>query len=70
MRRTRAEKRELAPDLRFNSVTVTYIINRIMKNGKKSKATSMFYDAMDIIGERTGKLPMDVLEQALKNVGP
>lgn len=70
MRRTRPEKRELAPDLRYNSVTVSYIINRIMKNGKKSKATTMFYDAMDMIAERTGKEPMEVLEQALKNVGP
>jgi small subunit ribosomal protein S7 len=70
MRRTRPDKREVVPDLRYNSTTVTFLINRIMKNGKKSKATSMMYEAMDIIQQRTKREPMDVLEQALKNVGP
>jgi len=70
MRRTKPEKREIAPDVRFNSVTVSFLINRIMKNGKKSGATSMMYEAMDIVQAKTGKEPMEVLEQALKNVGP
>lgn len=70
MRRTRPEKRVVTPDLKYNSVTVSYMVNRIMKNGKKSKAVKMMYDALDIVGQRTGREPMDVLEQALKNVGP
>lgn len=70
MRRTKPEKREIAPDVRFNSVTVSFLINRIMKNGKKSGATSMMYEAMDIVKAKTGKEPMEVLEAALKNVGP
>ncbi|KPL78205.1 30S ribosomal protein S7 [Ornatilinea apprima] len=70
MRRTKPEKREIAPDVRFNSVTVSFLINRIMKNGKKSGATSMMYEAMDIVKAKTGKEPMEVLETALKNVGP
>jgi len=41
-----------------------------MRRGKKSTATHLVYDALEIIGERTGKNPVDVFEQALKNVGP
>jgi small subunit ribosomal protein S7 len=70
MRRTKPEKREVIPDVRFQSVVVSSFINRIMRNGKKSVATTAVYDAFDIMGEKTGKNPMDVFEQALKNVGP
>jgi small subunit ribosomal protein S7 len=41
-----------------------------MRRGKKSIATTLVYDALEIMGERTGKNPVDVFEQALKNVGP
>ena len=70
MRRSSPEKREVTPDVRFQSVIVTSFINRIMRRGKRSVATSMVYGALDIIGEKTGKNPIDVFEQALKNVGP
>ena len=70
MRRTKPEKREVNPDVRFNSVAVQFIINRIMKNGKKSTATRLMYDAMDMVQEKTGKESLEVLETALKNVGP
>jgi small subunit ribosomal protein S7 len=70
MRRTKPEKRETLPDVRFQSVVVTSFINRIMRRGKKSVATSSVYDALDIMGEKTGKHPVEVFEQALKNVGP
>jgi small subunit ribosomal protein S7 len=49
---------------------VTYFIHRIMKRGKKSVATHIMYNVMDIIKEKTGKNPVEVLEPALKNVGP
>jgi small subunit ribosomal protein S7 len=49
---------------------VTFFIHRIMKRGKKSVATHIMYDVMDIIKEKTGKNPVEVLETALKNVGP
>jgi small subunit ribosomal protein S7 len=49
---------------------VTFFIHRIMKRGKKSVATHIMYDVMDIIKEKTGKNPVEVLELALKNVGP
>ncbi len=70
MRRTKPEKRVTTPDIRFNSVTVQFIINRFMKNGKKSLANRLMYDAMDIVQKKTGRDSMEVLDEALKNVGP
>jgi small subunit ribosomal protein S7 len=70
MRRTRPDKREVIPDVRFQNVVISSFINRIMRRGKRSTATTLVYGALDIIGERTGKNPVDVFEQALKNVGP
>ena len=70
MRRTNPEKREVLPDVKYQSVVVTSLINRIMRRGKKSTAASSMYDAMDIMADKTGKNPVDVLDQALKNVGP
>ncbi len=70
MRRTKPEKRETLPDVRYNSVVISHFVNRIMRCGKKSVATHMVYASMDLIRERTGREPMEVLDQALKNVGP
>jgi small subunit ribosomal protein S7 len=70
MRRTKPEPRIVLPDVRYNSMPVSYLINRIMKRGKKSVATRIMYNALDIIKEKTGKNPIEVLETALKNVGP
>lgn len=70
MRRTNPEKREVLPDVKYQSVVVTSLINRIMRRGKKSTAASSMYEAMDIMADKTGKNPVDVLDQALKNVGP
>jgi small subunit ribosomal protein S7 len=70
MRRTRPEKREIFPDPRYNSLTVQFLINRIMRRGKKSTATTLMYTALDIVKEKSGREPLDVLEQALKNIGP
>jgi small subunit ribosomal protein S7 len=70
MRRNRAQKRDIAPDERYNSVKVQSFINRVMKNGKKSVAARLVYDAFDIIGERTGKEPLEVFEQGMANATP
>jgi small subunit ribosomal protein S7 len=69
-RRAKPEKRPVPPDVRYNNVYVQNFIHRMMRRGKKSTATSLMYAAMEIIQERTGKPPVDVLELALKNVGP
>jgi small subunit ribosomal protein S7 len=70
MRRTKPEPRVITADVRYNSVPVTFFINRIMKRGKKSVATTIVYDALDIVKEKTGKNPIEVMDSALKNVGP
>ena len=70
MRRTRPERRIVNPDVRYQNVVISSFINRIMRRGKKSTATTLVYGALEIMGERTGKNPVDVFEQALKNVGP
>jgi len=60
----------IAPDPLYNSVLVHQLINKVMWDGKKSLAESIVYRAFDIIKERTGQDPLDVLERALKNVMP
>jgi small subunit ribosomal protein S7 len=70
MRRTKPEKRDVNPDVRYHSILVSFLINRILKRGKKSTATTLVYNAMDIMAAKTGKEPLEVLDQALKNVGP
>ena len=70
MRRTRPERREITPDVKYQSVVVQSMIARLMRRGKKSTAASVLYDALDIVQEKTGKNPADLLDHALKNVGP
>lgn len=70
MRRTKPEKREIVPDVRYNSQVVTNLINRIMHNGKRSTATRLVYNALNILNQKTGKDGLEVLETALRNVGP
>ncbi len=52
MRRTKPEEREIVPDVRYNSKVVSSFINRIMRRGKKSAATTSVYDAMDIMADK------------------
>jgi small subunit ribosomal protein S7 len=49
---------------------VQSFVNRILRRGKKSTATSLVYSAFNLIEERTKKPPLDIFEQAMKNVGP
>ena len=69
-RRSKPEKRVILPDVRFGNVNIQNFINRVIKNGKKSVATGLVYDALDLIEQRTQRNPVDVFEQALKNVSP
>jgi small subunit ribosomal protein S7 len=70
MRRAKPEEREILPDIRYNSVQVQTMVQHVLKRGKKSVATGLVYDAMDLIKDRTQKSPIDVFETALKNVSP
>jgi small subunit ribosomal protein S7 len=70
MRRAKPEKRDVLPDIRFNSTNVQTMVQHVLKRGKKSTAVTLIYDAMEFIQQRTEKNPLDVFEGALKNVGP
>jgi len=69
-RRNRATKRPIAPDIKYNSSLITAFINKLMFSGKKSTAATVFYDAIDLIAERTKKPGVEVFEQAIKNATP
>ncbi|RMD92266.1 MAG: 30S ribosomal protein S7 [Calditrichaeota bacterium] len=70
MRRKRAEKRAVLPDPKYHKVLVTKFINSMMKGGKKSVAEKIFYSALDIIEEKTGKPGIEIFEKAVENVKP
>jgi small subunit ribosomal protein S7 len=69
-RRAEIQPRPVEPDPVYNSQLVTQVINKVMTRGKKSSAEKIVYSALDRIGERTGKPPVEVLEQAIKTVTP
>ena len=69
-RRAEIQVRTLDPDPVYNSRLVTQIINRVMTRGKRSTAEKIVYGALDTVGEKTGKPPLEVLEQAVKTVTP
>jgi small subunit ribosomal protein S7 len=63
-------KRDVLPDPIYNSKLVSRLINKMMIDGKRGKSQEILYSAFDIIRERTGKEPMEVFDQALKNIMP
>jgi len=69
-RRNRAFKREISPDIRYNSLLVQMFINRMMLRGKKSTAQHILYDALALVEERSKRPALEVFEQALKNATP
>ncbi len=73
MRKTKPKKRILLPDPKFHDVNVTRFVNNLMLQGKKSIAYSIFYDAIDLVGEKmkeSDKAPLDIWRKALENVTP
>lgn len=69
-RRRRAEVRPIQPDLVYQDVLVSAMINRIMMDGKKNLASRIFYGACRLVQERTGQEPLKVFKQAFDNVKP
>ena len=69
-RRNRPPRRVIEPDTKYNSELVARFANRLMRHGKKSTAFRIVYDSFDLIEERSKKPPLDVFEQAMKNVTP
>ena len=71
MRRRRVVKRELTPDVKYNSLLIARLINTIMTRGKKATAEGIVYDALDMIQEKKSDMPaIEVFAQALENVKP
>jgi small subunit ribosomal protein S7 len=69
-RRAEVQVRPIEPDPIYNSQLVTQVINKVMARGKKSTAEKIVYSALDRVSEKTGKPPVEVLEQAVKTVTP
>ena len=70
MRKHKPKPRVLAPDARYNDTMVTRFVNHMMWEGKKSVAFSIFYDAMDIVKNRTNEDELQIWKKALNNVMP
>jgi small subunit ribosomal protein S7 len=73
MRKTKPKKRILLPDPKFHDVEVTRFVNNLMLQGKKSIAYSIFYDAIDMVGEKmkdSDEAPLQIWKKALENVTP
>ena len=69
-RRARAAIRPVDPDSRERSRLVQQLINKVMLHGKKSLAERIVYDALAIVGERTARPPVDVLDEAIRELTP
>jgi small subunit ribosomal protein S7 len=69
-RRAEIQVRPLPADPVYESQLVTQLVNRVMVKGKKSTAETIVYGALDKVGAKTGRPPVDVLEQAVKTVTP
>lgn len=64
------KKRVIDPDLKYKNLTVAKLINRAMMSGKKTVAQHQIYTALDLVKQRTKKDPLEVLDEALKNIVP
>jgi small subunit ribosomal protein S7 len=69
-RRAEIQVREVDADAVYGSALVTQVINKVMLDGKKSIAEQIVYEALEAVGTKTGRPPVEVLEQAVKTVTP
>jgi small subunit ribosomal protein S7 len=69
-RRAEVPVRTIEPDPLYSSILVQQVINRVMTRGKKGSAEQIVYGALDRIGQKSGRPPLEVLEQAVKTVTP
>jgi small subunit ribosomal protein S7 len=69
-RRRKAVKKELLPDPKFKSMLVTQFVNNVVRKGKKRLAESVFYDAVELAGQRAGQDGLSVFKKAIENVKP
>ena len=69
-RRRRAQTRKIDADPVYGSVVISKFINKLMYDGKKSKAENIFYKAMDLVKQKTGKEGLAAFEEAINNIKP
>jgi small subunit ribosomal protein S7 len=69
-RRNAASIREVTPDPIYTNVMVSQLVNRVLRDGKKSTAEGIVYGALEVIRDRTGRDPVQVMEEAIRNVTP
>ena len=70
MRKAKPKKRITLPDPKFNDILVTKFVNNMMLQGKKNTAYRIFYEAMEVVAEKTSEDPVEVWKKALANVTP
>ena len=70
MRRRAADKRDVLPDPKFGDQVVSKFVNSLMREGKKSVAEGILYNAFDRMQKRTGRNPVEMFHDALANVRP
>ncbi|MGH8874401.1 MAG: 30S ribosomal protein S7 [Acidimicrobiia bacterium] len=70
MRRAPAQKRKIAPDPVFRNLLVGQVINKVLLAGKKDRARSIVYGALEIVERRSGQDPVTVLKRAVDNIRP
>ena len=69
-RRRVVAKREILPDPKFSNIGLAKFINVIMKDGKKSVAEKIAYDALNSVSDTKGADALDIFQQALDNISP
>jgi len=70
MRKSKPKKRPLVPDPKYSDTLVTKFVNNIMLRGKKNISYDVFYEAIDIVSEKTKENGLEVFKKALANVTP
>ncbi|HOO85064.1 MAG TPA: 30S ribosomal protein S7 [Prolixibacteraceae bacterium] len=73
MRKSKPKKRIILPDPKFNDVLVTRFVNDLMVDGKKTVAYSVFYDAIEMVGQKVKNeelSPLEIWKKALENITP
>lgn len=70
MRHKKAEKQKLLPDVKYGNLRIAKFINYIMRRGKKIAAQKIVYGALDLAAKKIGQDPIEIFEEAIKNVSP
>ena len=69
-RRRKTYKRGITPDPKYNSELVAKVVRSLMRSGKKTTAERIVYGALDVLAEKTGKDPLEVLDASINNMKP